>query len=428
MRNAKIAAAGAVVAALLFFMATSFRQAMSTSANTLFQREQSFDQLRANAEEHGDAKLLAYVALHERRPEIAQAAAEHAVALDPQLTWTYYVLAGRWNVPNRAEMIAKLQRWDPQNAAVYMVEASHMSGNIFLPASGEEPWIKPMARAFDAPKYDSYMQQHLDLEREIVLRRGIGNPQNLWRGLTSHPIGNMGFAHQYANLALNTSQQPREIGLQARRVATFGERLLAAETTSERLMGSAIALDAYKKLQPVAPAEEVGLIAVRIAYLESIRPASYWRSVSWWMLERAMESNAMTVEVCFLLILAAAATLAGCGIALIFHHGRGLQAVLWSASVTMLIACVVGYAAYSPFVGLSEQLANPNVSIESGIYLSYAFASFHFTPLVDILQQPAFQHIYEWTGSIVLLVLVLAWIAARNILRMIRRPPAIAAT
>src|SRR5579872_6429753 len=103
MRDAKITAITTVAVTLLLFAFTNFRQAMSVAAESLIYGPElsisnfhdaeamqdkistsEMDRLRKAATQKGDAKLLAYVAVNDPRPAVAQTVADQAVSLDPQ--------------------------------------------------------------------------------------------------------------------------------------------------------------------------------------------------------------------------------------------------------------------------------------------------------------------------------------------------------
>ena len=92
--------------------------------------------LAERARQGRDAQSLAFVALHSPLQEDV-AMANQAVALDPSLTWIYWQLAYRhrgypspgktaWEpafVPVLKDWTAKLEAFDPKNAAPYLLEA-----------------------------------------------------------------------------------------------------------------------------------------------------------------------------------------------------------------------------------------------------------------------------------------------------------------
>ncbi len=192
MRSLRIAAVSALIVVLGFFIAPSFRQAMSIASDTFssaswalgrriegrwmpgdtsalwlnsgsMQRE--LNRLRVNAERERDAKMLAYVALHDDQLQVAGQDTDHAVAIDPQLTWVYYVLASRDMTENRrsgptaqsALWSDKLRQWDPQNAVTYLLDAERFAKSLDPKKIAQDKlWVEMMTRAVDSPKYDSY--------------------------------------------------------------------------------------------------------------------------------------------------------------------------------------------------------------------------------------------------------------------------------
>ncbi len=146
---AKISAAVLIVASALFLFAPTFRQGVKLTASSWHPSDAAWwAKMRAlglKAEKTHDAKTLAFVAMQlnsdwDVDPKKAVESRTHrdkyaddAVQQDPQLTWIYYPLLNRdhWpdqldqSDPNDAVWLARLQKWDPNNAVVYLAEASY---------------------------------------------------------------------------------------------------------------------------------------------------------------------------------------------------------------------------------------------------------------------------------------------------------------
>ena len=80
----------------------------------------------AEAEQNRDASTLAFVAMRlpANSPEKVRWA-NLATSLDPALTWVYFQMQDERERPdaNFSERIARLEKWDPDNAVPYLMEA-----------------------------------------------------------------------------------------------------------------------------------------------------------------------------------------------------------------------------------------------------------------------------------------------------------------
>ncbi len=434
VRNARMIAVSALFVALGFFLAPSFRQAMSIAFDTVDgapwanegSGESALAQARITAERQRDARMLAYVAVHEERIEMAQEAADQAVTIDPQWTWVYYVLAcrdmagypRRTPAPQSALWIEKLRQWDPQNAVTYMLEAERLVHAVRLDRNGEQilgnkAWVEIMARSFDAPKYDSYFQQGFDLDRDIATQAGSGNPLRFTVGLISHPMPNLGGVFKYEKLVLSGAKDPSDLAQQAKRVIAFGERMMAADTEIEQIFGQKIALDGYQKLQPVAAPANQALIAARVTQLKGM---ALEKVRSYFLLRLGLVVNARIVEVCFLLIvIAAMAMISFVGIS-IFRRARGsrkFNLVFYGAAGIMLLACIAAFVAYLPYAHLVAQAMDPQTPVKVSLPLLLNFLSFA-TAVMQLL--PVWP--YVWSVVLAVLSLLALWL----VLRQFRRP------
>jgi len=433
MRNAKITAVTVVAVTLLLFATTNFRQAMSVAAETLLSEPPygsmhngrtalqenlaELDRMRQSAEKQNDAKMLAYVAAHDPRPQFAEAAADRAVAIDQKWTWVYYLLAYRDNVPNRDALIAKLQAWDPQNAIVYLLQADKtpspqpLSPPIHPVLTGTEPWLPLEARAFDCPKYDDYFQQQFDLEREVALASGRSPIKVTYAAfLGSRPIPNLFNMRLYAEYTLAQASTLAETELQARRVSKMGELMLNANFIFQQFIATSIALKGYEKLATVAPPNEQMLIAARIHELHSHSDSRFY-AIS---LGETLAVNAMVIQGSFLLILAAVLTMTGSFAALLLgRRGKGIERLLWLSSATVLVCCVASYVAYLPFTRLLDRLtymAGP--APDSG--LLFAFDGFFAIRYYASTQNSSLPT-YAWSALIAALCSTLLIMAFRHV-------------
>ncbi|HTC92257.1 MAG TPA: hypothetical protein VK699_02255 [Terriglobales bacterium] len=443
MRTARIAAISALLIVFGFFFAPSFRQAMSIAGDTLYgvpwarsgSGQQELRGLRLEAEREHDAKMLAYVALHEDSLEIAGQDADKAVAIDPQWTWVYYVLAGRdmggmphpLN-PQLATWIAKLQRWDPQNAAPYLLEAERLVHATRFDHSAEQKiagnslWIQTMTLGFDAPRYDIYFQQRFNIERYIARQQGLGNPLRFTLSLISHPLPNLAGVRQYEKLILSGAQNSSDLNQQARRVALFGERMMASDTEIEEISGQELALIGYRKLEGLALPTDRAFIAVRIAQLEAMKsrkiPTFYHAPF-----RDAFAANAAIVQVCFVLMLITALTLAGSCAVLVFRCSKWsstIKTIFYIAVGGLLTTSAVAFVAYLPYFQLVTQATATPSSVKSSVPL--------LMPLLSFANPASYARhggVYGWACVLVLLTFLALWILVRQFHRSRSETPAV---
>lgn len=239
--------------------------------------------LARRAEEGGDMRSLAFVALHLPDGDDAKIRrfADLAVSRDSSLTWIYFHLAyryaPRWQSREVAEeMLAwntRLAAWDPENAAPELLRAelirhgraaswprSRGKEAAFLDElSKEAGWRAAMERAFSMPRYDSYSPRRFELERRVLRSEHWDNPATMILYAEEWPVPDLLNILDYANLL------ERKLGAEAEgagrindalaqywTVAHFGEALrLGGRTTLEQLAGDTLQGGSYKRLIPI---------------------------------------------------------------------------------------------------------------------------------------------------------------------------------
>jgi hypothetical protein len=434
MRNGKLAAAFALVLTAAFSLTMGFRQAITIASVTLTGRPQSYsdiapqdlDKMRSAAEQRGDARMLAFAALHDGRSDVAHQSADRAVSIDPRLTWIYYDLTHRpVSDDQRARDLARLQQWDPENGLIYLAQADLLAAQGLAPAlksklSGNEPWVQLVARAFDAPQYNSYQRERFDLEREVAREQGSLNPLRLANACAGGRLQGSLLLRRYAEYVLDSANNPAELAGQARRVAALGERIMACPSEVEKWAGQRLALEGYRKLESVSTPEERELIAARAAQLQSphklMTPDWSWA----WSLTRALRPNAATIQVSFVLIVLAVLTIAGAATWLIIRRGRGsrtISSLFWVSAGALVAASVASYVAYEPYANLLGQAMNPETSPDTGIQLVQIYYSYSYSTT-------QFSGVYLWAAFTLLLLLALAALFGRKLRRAGGRNPA----
>lgn len=211
---AKISAVVLVVGSALFLFAPTFRQGVKVTASSWHVSDDAWlskmRKLGSEAEARHDARALAFVAMQindawESDPRIVakdhtlrDKFADEAVQWDANLTWIYYPILSRdrWpdtrRDPNDARWTARLEAWDPNNAAVYAREASlyfprgvtgltPQSDRALLARSPE--WLNAMDKGFSATKYDSYVARKSALDLNVSRSYGIYDPSHILRGI-----------------------------------------------------------------------------------------------------------------------------------------------------------------------------------------------------------------------------------------------------
>lgn len=263
-----------------FFAMPQFRQAIETplllrrinSGDFSVVRLAEVQQWKADAEARHDARMLAFVALYTDDVHEATRLADLAVARDPAYGWIYYEIFGHGSnrmLPEAAALAKKIQAFDPDNAAGYLIEAEHLreSNPAFKtwltnqkPAMeqryNQTEWRTAMEKAYAAKKYDSYAIARFDLERHILHERHLDSPIRVALNLASYPIPNLLNIREYANLRVNYQGKNAADAGNAKEaldhywtVARFGERMqLGSNLLIEQLIANAVQEIAYKPL------------------------------------------------------------------------------------------------------------------------------------------------------------------------------------
>jgi hypothetical protein len=294
---------------LLLLLAPTFRQALDVSVSGW---RRAFDQpaisparmqrLAQEARRERDAEFMAFAAMHLPPGKESLDLADEAVKLNPDLTWIYMALAQKMDPgPVSEVLIGRVVKWDPDNAAPRLALADALRGfpkqvNLVMNPQADlpGPWLQGMAAAFAAPKYDTYLAEHMDLERSVMRRRKVDEPMLVMDALYSHGIPNMLLLRGYARHLLIASQKEEAAGQidQAWQscwaVARFGQLIhLQAHTNFERLAGASLQLDALEQLQVLAEKQKNGearaLIATQSEQLRLLQRAIMTGPESSWM-------------------------------------------------------------------------------------------------------------------------------------------------
>lgn len=273
MRKTRFMSLFFLVLGLAFFFVSEFRQALQVPA---VRRQLEMGVFKVgpaalvrDAEQEGDARTLAFVALNSPDQEERARLAGQAVSLDPSLTWIYYWLATRNPRPAQArEWTDQLQAWDPENAIPYLLEAELLReerkddwpGWGELDAWAEETeWRQAMEKAFAAPRYDSYINRWFELQRSLLREQEWDDPLSMIAGLAGYPIPSLLNVLAYGNLQVDKLGKEAEEAGRLREaeqhywaVAHFGERMqLGGRSFIDQAIALAQRIKAYEALAPL---------------------------------------------------------------------------------------------------------------------------------------------------------------------------------
>jgi hypothetical protein len=216
--------AACVIASLLFFVAPVFRQAFRVSLlpwQIVFKTDYrslspELQSIVKKAEQDRDAEALAIVAF--RHPQSSEGArlADEAVRLDPKLIWVYAIVAVRGpSLPEIDRWVPALERFDPQNALPHLITAEKIDieqvlrENVPHHAEDEPPaWKSAMAAAFESARLDTYSSQRKELDRRVLGRYHVGDPELIAGDAWFYGLPSYGFSdsYRYAELVLATAQ------------------------------------------------------------------------------------------------------------------------------------------------------------------------------------------------------------------------------
>ena len=160
-----------------------------------YMHQRNIQRLRREARTNHDPQLLAFLSLALSYDAGHFQLADEAIRRDPSLTWIDYSEAW-WNYqdPDRGrflsdERIERLQKFDPQNGAPYLLTAevsSHPVKSAYydnlhrsalndtesweLQVARDPAWLAAMDRVFSAPEFHDYSATQLALVRQVSER------------------------------------------------------------------------------------------------------------------------------------------------------------------------------------------------------------------------------------------------------------------
>lgn len=347
----------------------------------------------AEAEAAGDARSLAFVALHLPLESVAetQKLADRAVELDASLTWIYLHLSmhtfTEWK---RTEVVAeihswatRLVAWDPQNAAPYLLRAELIrrrrmgswpqgrgTQTFFLDGlESQTDWRAEMEAAFTKPRYDFYSVRRFDLERHVLRQQGWDTPATLLLSARAWPTPDQINIRDYANLLEHKYGTRAEAAGRVQealgyywKVAHFGERLrLEGHTLSEWETGNELRRGSYERIIPLL--QKTGKLAETATVEFALAQLNQEREVLAGGVPLARSTNhnwsALTMNVFSALVLLFLVASLACVLYVLPRGGyaSSRRDRLWQLMLTgqnympllLFVACVGLYVTYYPY-------------------------------------------------------------------------------
>ena len=263
-----------------------------------YMHEKNMQKLRREALTNHDPQLLAFLSLvWFYDPEHFQLADE-AIRRDPSLTWIDYSEAG-WYFGDRDRShflsdgrIARLQKFDPQNGALYLLTAEVVSHPVKaayyagphrsalnetasweLEVAKNPAWLAAMNRVFSAPEFHDYSAQQLALVRQVSERYRL-SAADVMNALFPH-FRDHGNIQAYSRFLTERGDDAARKGKWAAAVQDYEKIEKLAETAAkEEESGGWFAADIGSKVAPKLQAalEASGHAAeAQIAAAQSVR-------------------------------------------------------------------------------------------------------------------------------------------------------------
>ena len=265
-----------------------------------YSHERNIQKLREKARVNHDPQLLAFLSLALSDDNQHLELADEAIRRDPSLTWLDYSEAWWfWNNTDQKqflsnERIARLQAFDPNNAAPFLLSADVISYPVWAHADyshdtyeehawerevAENPaWVTAMERAFSAPQFHDYFAHQVDLVRQVCARYHISDPDLVsYSFIAQGPmIENYFNIEAYSRFLVRTGGQavqhknwPQAIR-NYEKVEQFAEKIRDGnESDWERWWAAKIGMPAATKLQKALEASgrtgEAQIAAARVA-------------------------------------------------------------------------------------------------------------------------------------------------------------------
>ena len=442
--------AACVIASLLFFVAPVFRQAFRVSLlpwQIVFKTDYrslslELQSIVKKAEQDRDAEALAFVAF--RHPQSSEGArlADEAVRLDPKLIWVYAIVAVRGpSLPEIDRWVPALERFDPQNALPHLITAEKIDieqvlrENVPHHAEDEPPaWKSAMAAAFESARLDTYSSQRKELDRRVLGRYHVGDPELIAGDAWFYGLPSYGFSdsYRYAELVLATAQVHESQGdtkaasEKYLAIAHFGKLLgpdFSARFEQTQQAYTRLSALAAKSSRPAEAAFYEFLASQERQTMAQESSSRYRRfngnQVARWNADLGRRSGAVMLVSCALLVSTLFAVLLRSRSLRLssLRPGRLAIALGVSSSAALFVSSVVLRLIYQPYFEISQHFVRDGA--ETGLTNLRDFLGHAYAPIGSGWLNPRQDYSsYFWFAVIVfcalaLLVAVLRYFQAR---------------
>jgi hypothetical protein len=407
------------------------------------------------AESSGDAKTLAFVGMRISSRDQSVSFCNKAVALDPSLTWIFSqgFYSTSW-VPQARDWGAKLEAWDPGNAVAFIIEAQARAAELNPKVNdyavwpqekieSDPQWLDDGRKALESPRFDSYRNRRLALDRDVIRALGIKDPIMIGSdGLRAGWIDDWP-VRVYSNQLLKDAKAAAERGdkqtakREAWAVAHFGELMRAHGATEiDRRSGVSFLRPSYTILQPLLAAEgrrdEAAMLA---GELEATKPGaagsgamySPWTEAAFARLRDASIvlhlSAACSVFFASALLVAGLWLLAGT-YSVGLRSGRFYRVECYLARYSpagLLLSLAALAVTYSPIADAVSSYLDQPISNRTTMSLLEVYFSVSYVPEQLVYSNHAPYYPVFWMIIMALGALTIATIIGRNILNRAMR-------
>jgi hypothetical protein len=408
-------------------------------------------QLRKEAENSHDPKLFALLSLLSDDDAERARLADRAIALDPSLTWieyenTPFVMSP--SLPPEAKRRARLEAWDPGNAAVRLLSSEvlfessvsrYLRPGVSVSSVAKNPgateWVAALDHAYEAERYDNYSCRLNQLIRDVGATHSRLDPDILAFIFPRERVPNLSNIRTFGQWLVSQGQNAEERGDLATasddywKVLRFSALLRQSNLTLiERLIGVSIGKDAATRLQPLlaktGQTQQAELLAIQLADWNRLEGSPWrdrWDSFAWTALNFRLVAT-------FLFLFGIASVI---GLLVSFKvrrtssENRGALPSLASWAIDacpplLLLCCSALFCIYHPFAQTYTRFLNIASTPPDIIELQQSLFITHYSWLQEFIDvgEFAFRSWITITSILVLLVLVM-------ILRMLlrRQPP-----
>jgi hypothetical protein len=346
-------------------------------------------QLRNEAEISHDPKLFALLSLLSDDDAERSRLADRAIALDPSLTWIDYENAPSPNFsshPSAAKRLARLETWDPDNAAVIFVSSESIfessvykhlypkgSFSSITQSPDDTVWLASMERAFEAPRYDNYSSRLNQLIRDVSAAHPRLDPDIVAYVFPRERVPNLMSVRTYGKWLVSQGKSAEQRGDLAAASDNYWKVLRVSVLMNqrntfliERLIGVGIGKEAIEQLQPLlvktGQTRQAQLLGLQLAEWSRIQPSPWrdrWDSFEW----SARNLQIVAAFVCVLSAVSLLGLLFSVAARRSSPENRGALPSLASWTVDacpplLLLSSVALYSIYHPFAHTYSRFLN----------------------------------------------------------------------